>query len=51
MNKKSTSLILNAIAMGLIVLSRDSFDWLAIAALIIMFLALGSLFQIVRKTK
>jgi len=51
MNKKSIGLILNAIAMGLIALSRDSFDWLAIASLIIMLLALGSLFQIVRKAK
>ena len=51
MKKKSVGLILNAIAMGLIALSRDSFDWLAIASLIVMFLTLGSLFQITRKAK
>jgi len=43
--------ILNFLAMLLLVLSRSSFDWLAIAATVIALLSVGSIVAIYRNSK
>lgn len=43
--------VLNVIAMSLVILSRDKFDWFAIAALVIILLSVGSIVFIYRKSK
>ena len=51
MNKKLLiSPILNIIAMSLVMISRDEFDWLAIGALIILLLSVSNIIYIIKKT-
>ena len=50
MNKKLIGPILNIIAMSLVMISCDEFDWLAIGALIIMVLSIVGIVYTLKNT-
>lgn len=43
--------LLNIIAMFLVIISRSEFDWLAVAALVLILLSIGSVLNVYRNSK